>query len=173
MARPAVSRRASRPRGRTRRSSRLARLGFHARGKGPASKGKGRRKGGRGLRDRLALLDPRGWRFSLSAGVLVPALAAAVVVALGMAALRIDLIRARYEIGMNYSEENRLNREIAQLTARMRELRDPGRLGRKADVLGFVPPQRVIDLAPQSDPASPWSAALRFVNRPAGGPDRP
>jgi hypothetical protein len=77
---------------------------------------------------------------------MIPALLAAVLVALGMAALRIDLIRARYETGQGYSEERRLNQEIAGLTARMRELRDPVDLGQVARERGFVPPELLIDL---------------------------
>jgi len=78
---------------------------------------------------------------------MIPALFAAVIVALGMAALRIDLIRARYETGKGYTEERRLNQKIAGLTARMRELRDPVDLGQVARQRGFIPPELLIDLA--------------------------
>ncbi len=106
---------------------------------------------------------------------MLPALAAAVIVALGMAALRVDLIRARYETGMNYSKEPRLSREIARLTARMRELRDPAHLGELADQLGFLPPERFIDLPLNSkeNPFEGWLAGLQFASQRSDGTGRP
>ncbi len=121
----------------------------------------------------LGRLNPRSQDSLFPPRLVVPALVAAVSVALGMAALRIDLIRTRYEIGMNYSSERNLNREIAGLTARMRELRDPLRLSQRAKALGFVPPQQVIDLPPPVSDDDPSSAALEFARNGANELDQP
>ena len=173
-----MAQRASRSRRREKlpRSTMLARLGFVKRRKrsAPARKAKRKRAGSRiGLQDRLARLAPSQWNFSLGYRRIMPALAAAVAVALGMAVLRIDLIRSRYEIGVNFSTELRLNDDIALLTARMRELRDPLTLSRRADELGFVPPQQLIDLPLQTAPPAPWATAKRLARLASGRSDQP
>lgn len=121
----------------------------------------------------LGRLNPRSRDSLFPPRLVVPALVAAVTVALGMAALRIDLIRTRYEIGMNYSAEKALNREIAGLTARMRKLRDPLRLTQHAKALGFVPPQQVIDLPVQVNTDGSTSAAFQFARNAANELDQP
>ncbi|MDE0885336.1 MAG: hypothetical protein OSB70_07365 [Myxococcota bacterium] len=138
------------------RSATLGRLGFRTRsGKRSATRKKRARRGSQAsLAARLRPLAPWNWRIAFPPQRMIPALITAVVVALGMAALRIDLIRARYETGQGYSEERRLNQEIASLTARMRELRDPVDLGQVARDRGFIPPELLIDLTPleEKDP---------------------
>lgn len=167
------------PSGRREKSPRLAmlaRLGFVKRRRRSAPAAKAKRKRARrmaGLQDRFVRLAPSNWNFALGYRRIVPALAAAVAVALGMAVLRIDLIRSRYEIGVNYSKEQRLNDEIALLTARMRELRDPLILSERADEFGFVPPQQLIDLPLQAGLPAPWARAKRFVRLASGQSDRP
>jgi len=121
----------------------------------------------------LARLAPSNWNFAFGYRRIVPALAAAVVVALGMAVLRIDLIRSRYEIGVNISKEQRLNDEIALRTARMRELRDPMVLSPRAEELGFVPPQQLVDLPSLATSAVPWARANHFVRLASERTDRP
>ena len=161
------------PRGRrTRRAEALARLGFGKRGSQRSAKKKHdtRARGGQPVGLGLKRMDPRAWGSLFSSRQMLPALAATVIVALGMAALRVDLIRARYETGMDYSMEPRLSREIARLTARMRELRDPAHLGELADRLGFLPPERLIDLPLNSkqDPFDGWPTTLQLASQ---GPD--
>ena len=166
----------SRRKAETRRSLMLARLGFVKRGKRSARTGSARTKRsspGARLPGRLAHLAPSHWNFAFGYRQIVPALAAAVVVALGMAVLRIDLIRSRYEIGVNISEEQRLSDEIALRTARMRELRDPLVLSLRAEELGFVPPQELVDLPSLATSALPWARANHFVRLASGRTDRP
>ena len=157
------------------RSALLARLGFHSRSDRRRSKSSPEKKRPRlfALAAGLDRLNPRSRRSIFPPRRVVPALAAAVLVALGMAALRIDLIRARYEIGMNYSSERSLNRKIAELTARMRELRDPLRLSERAMELGFVPPQRLIDLPLEPGRSDPGVIAARFSRPGVDGSNRP
>ena len=90
-----------------------------------------------------------------------------------MAVLRTDLIRARYEIGVNIAKEQRLNEAIALRTARMRALRDPLVLSRRAEELGFVPPQQLVDLPTQLTPAVPGARADQVVRLASGPADRP
>ena len=166
--------RRSRP---TRRSQVLARLGFRKRGSQGRVKKRHNARKGAGHASGLGLkrVDPRALGSLFSSRQMLPALAAAVIVALGMAALRIDLIRGRYETGMDYSMEPRLGREIARLTARMRELRDPAHLGEAAGRLGFLPPERLIDLqlAPQPNTWDNWSATLQLASQRSEEVGRP
>lgn len=72
--------------------------------------------------------------------------------ALALAALRVDLIRMRYALALELSEEKRLDEELRGLMARVGSLRDPARLGRIARERGFVRPERVIELAADPRP---------------------
>ena len=85
-------------------------------------------------------------RTGLRASVLLPVLVTALVVSLGIAALRIDLLRVRYALAAATLEEQRLLDESRTLTAEMRTLRDPYHLALQARDLGFVRPSRLIDL---------------------------
>ena len=77
---------------------------------------------------------------------LVPLLLVALIVALGIAALRIDLIRTRYAVAAAATAENALIEEQRALTARKRELRDPTVLAVKARERGFRPPAHAFSL---------------------------
>jgi hypothetical protein len=78
--------------------------------------------------------------------VLLPVLLTALLVSLGVASLRIDLLRVRYALAAATLEEQRLLDESRALTAQMRRLRDPYHLALQARALGFVRPARLIDL---------------------------
>lgn len=111
---------------------------------------------------------------------LYPLLALAVVVALGVAALRIDLLRTRYAVSAAMARENELIEEQRQLIVRRRELRDPVALQIQARERGFRPPAHVVSLpdptlgrlesvvAPR--PVLPPSAAVAAVS---AGPPSP
>ncbi|MEE3326039.1 MAG: hypothetical protein VX252_01755 [Myxococcota bacterium] len=85
-------------------------------------------------------------RTGLRAQVLLAVLVTALLVSLGVAALRIDLLRVRYALAAATLEEQRLLDESRTLTAQMRRLRDPYHLALQAKELGFVRPARLIDL---------------------------
>jgi hypothetical protein len=74
--------------------------------------------------------------------------AAGTLLALGLAALRVEILRTRYRLGEQTREETQLLEERDALRVEVRELRDPDRLARLASQRGFGPPQRVIDLQP-------------------------
>lgn len=77
---------------------------------------------------------------------LLPLLALALLVALGVAALRIDLIRTRYALATVMAEENALIEEQRELIVRKRQLRDPVELAVQARERGFRPPAQVFRL---------------------------
>lgn len=99
-------------------------------------------------------------RASRSRSGWLPVLAACLVAALGLAALRVHVLRLRYELGEIVREETQLLERQRAATVAVRELRDPRRLRRLADELGLGPPERVITLpasgaAPTRAKASP------------------
>jgi hypothetical protein len=75
-----------------------------------------------------------------------PLVGLALIAALGVVALRIDMLRIQYALGEMIEEEKSLQAEKRILTASMRKLRDPARLADRARKLGFVRPERLIDL---------------------------
>ena len=77
---------------------------------------------------------------------LYPLFAVAVIVALGVAAVRIDLLRTRYAVSAALERENELIEEQRQLIVRRRQLRDPVELAVKARERGFKPPTHVVSL---------------------------
>ncbi len=80
-------------------------------------------------------------------------LAAVLIAALGVAALRIDLIRVRYGLAGAVREEKALLQERREALARVRALRDPTRLRQLAQEQGFVRPSRITALpAPEVRP---------------------
>ncbi len=81
---------------------------------------------------------------------LYPLFAVAVVVGLGVAAVRIDLLRTRYAVAAAMERENELIEEQRQLIVRRRQLRDPVELAMKARERGFRPPAHVVTIP---DPA--------------------
>ncbi len=91
-------------------------------------------------------LDVSGRRGRGRALIGLPVIVAGLVLALGIAALRVDLIRMRYALADGLATEQTLLDEQRRLTAEMRGLRDPSDLARRAHELGFGHPERVIDL---------------------------
>ena len=102
----------------------------------------------------------------------LPAVVAALVVALGMAALRTELLRVRYALAEATLEEQRLLDEERALKAERRKLRDPVHLARRANELGFVRPEYLVDLP--TDPARRDPAFLAAVTGSSTvSPERP
>ncbi|GEM_PF-1931703 len=77
---------------------------------------------------------------------LVPLVALALVVALCVASLRIDLIRTRYAVAASLGQEQALIEEQRALIVRLRALRDPSVLAALARERGYRPAERVIAL---------------------------
>jgi len=96
---------------------------------------------------------------------LVALLLVALISALGVAALRIDLIRTRYAVAASMEAENTLIEEQRALIARKRQLRDPTALAVEARARGFRPPAHVYTVP---DPAS---AGERLHAVAAGPPE--
>ncbi len=71
---------------------------------------------------------------------------AGILVALSVAALRIDILRMRYGLGEALETEKALMEQRRELTAQVRSLRDPARLAHLAIESGLGRPERVIDL---------------------------
>ena len=126
----------------------------------------------RASRHDLIGLDVSGRRGRGQAWIGVPVVLAGLVLALGVAALRVDLIRMRYALADGLATEQRLLEEQRQLTVQMRSLRDPKDLARQARALGFVRPERVIDLPidveaqPRTDTDIPDTALAFGATRP-------
>jgi hypothetical protein len=77
----------------------------------------------------------------------LPALiAGALLAALALTALRVDLIRVRYGLGQAMREEQALREQDRALRARVGALRDPTRLARLAPRYGLARPARVLEL---------------------------
>jgi hypothetical protein len=96
-----------------------------------------------------------------------PVVIAALLLALGVAALRVDLIRMRYALADGLATEQELLEQQRQLTDEMRRLRDPSGLAKRARDLGFVHPERVIDLPAKPVPTSEADTALALgASRP-------
>jgi hypothetical protein len=83
------------------------------------------------------------------------ALVGALMAALCLATLRIDLIRQGYALAAAMREEKELLEEHNLLTARVRSLRDPTRLARLARRLDFERPERVIEIRTPDVSAEP------------------
>jgi hypothetical protein len=76
------------------------------------------------------------------------ALSIAVLAALGVAALRVDLIRVRYGLADAVRQERALLEERRAVLAQVRALREPSRLAKLAKQRGFVRPERIRTLMP-------------------------
>lgn len=124
--------------------------------------------------------DPRGWigldlaRFGAQrpSRALLPLLIMGLVVALGVAALRIDLIRTRYALAAAMDQENALIAKQHELIVRKRQLRDPVELAVLARARGFQPADTVrtlTDPMPVPSAASP-SLALNSPRQVASVP---
>jgi hypothetical protein len=88
--------------------------------------------------------------------------AVAFACALGLAALRIDILRVRYALGAALREEKALVQEQRQRTAELEALRHPSRLVEVAQKLGFAPPQRVIDLRSKQTVANDFEGGAKL-----------
>jgi hypothetical protein len=78
---------------------------------------------------------------------LLALVAASVAGCLGLVALRVEILRTRYELAHLAEEEAGLLEARSALLVEVRELRHPERLARLAARRGFGPPERVIHLA--------------------------
>ena len=117
-------------------------------------------------------LDVAGHRGTISPRRVLPVLIVVLLVALGVASLRIDLLRLRYALADATLEEQRLLDDERMLTAARRRLRDPVHLARLADELGFVPPDSQTTLAPA--PSYGQAPVLAAIGAGASHrPDRP
>jgi len=84
------------------------------------------------------------------------AIALGLLAGLAIAALRVDLIRARYGLAESLERERALLEERRSVLAEVRSLRDPARLARIAEGRGFGRPARIVDL-----PVAPPTPAKR------------
>lgn len=101
----------------------------------------------------------------------VPLIAVALVAALGISALRIDLIRTRYALAENLDQEQALIEDQRALIVRLRGLRDPSVLAALAQERGYRPAERVIALEDPmpgpiraTDPTGALGAVHRFAD---------
>jgi hypothetical protein len=77
----------------------------------------------------------------------------ALVAAMGLAQLRLEILRLRYALGDATVELQALREERSRLSARLEGLRSPERLTKLARAHGLAPATRVIELdAPVSAP---------------------
>ena len=77
------------------------------------------------------------------------------VAGMGLAALRIDILRLRYALADAVEAEKTLLEDQRVWTARKESLRDPSRLAELARERGFARPRNVIDLRPLRVASSP------------------
>ena len=90
------------------------------------------------------------------------ALAAVVLVgSLALVGLRSELLRMHYTSTELVKSEQQLQEVKQTLLVEMRRLRDPARLARHAQELGFVHPQRVIDIREPSQGDTPAAVSAR------------
>jgi len=124
----------------------------------------GKDSGGRDLvgRDlaRVQMPQPRTSR------PLVALLCGALCAGMGLAALRIDILRLRYALAESIKSEQELLESRRVWTARKETLRDPSRLAKLAGERGFARPQRVVDLHPQRSDETARSSRVRLAARP-------
>lgn len=96
---------------------------------------------------------------------LLPLLLVALIAALGVSSLRIDLIRVRYAMATALDEEKALIAEQRRLIVRRRQLRDPTELAIRARSLGFRPATRIISMPEPIVPGTTLDIVV--VNLPA------
>jgi hypothetical protein len=89
-------------------------------------------------------VDLAGQDGSQHARKLLPLLVLALIAALGISALRIDLIRIRYAMASVVERETDLLEEQRKLIVRRRQLRDPIELAVQARARGFRPPHQIV-----------------------------
>jgi hypothetical protein len=76
----------------------------------------------------------------------LPIAVGAVIAALLLVTLRVEILRLRYALAEVASQEEELLARSRQVTVRVRELRDPARLRTLAAERGFGRPERVLSL---------------------------
>jgi hypothetical protein len=86
--------------------------------------------------------------------LIAPTLVGLLIAAIGLVALRTEVLKLRYELAALHEREQTLDAQTRDLTVQMRQLRDPRRLSARASTLGFRRPDRLIDL-PAAVPATP------------------
>jgi Flp pilus assembly protein TadB len=82
----------------------------------------------------------------------LPLVVLAVVVLLGLAVLRVSIIRTRYALGATLQRETDLRARERSAAVDVRIARDPHKLRELAAKQGFVRPERVIDLSAGAPP---------------------
>ena len=102
-------------------------------------------------RDLARVRIPRG-RSSLP---LMALLIGALIVGMGFAAMRTDILRLRYGLAESIEIEKALLEEQRVWTARRQTLLDPARLAKLAEERGFSRPLQVIHLRPLRLASSP------------------
>ncbi len=98
---------------------------------------------------------------------LLPLFLIALVAALGVSSLRIDLIRVRYAMASALEAEDALLAEQRRLIVHRLQLRDPVELAVRARALGFRPAARTLSLPEPTIPGI--SLAEAIGNLPAVG----
>jgi hypothetical protein len=101
---------------------------------------------------------------------LIPLLVIALIAALGVSALRIDLIRIRYAMASALVEERALIAEQHRLIVRRRQLRDPVELAVRARARGFRPPTRSLSLPEPMIAGLAFAEAIPNLPSVAAGP---
>jgi hypothetical protein len=114
-------------------------------------RGARRRSATRGLVGR----DVSRLRLASNGGLWAVGITAAIVFALGLAVLRVDVIRLRYALAGADSHERKLREQSRDLVVEMRSLRDPVKLAEIARERGFGVPDRVLDLRTVDVAAAP------------------
>lgn len=92
-------------------------------------------------------LAERPRRARRRSGLRLPFALGAIAAALLLVTLRVEILRLRYALADVASQEEELLERSRQATVRVRELRDPARLGRLAAERGFVRPERLLSVA--------------------------
>jgi hypothetical protein len=77
---------------------------------------------------------------------LIPVAIALLLAGFGLAALRTEVLRLRYELAEGVERESKLQIERKDLTVEMRALRHPVALGERALEMGFVRADRIVDV---------------------------
>lgn len=89
-----------------------------------------------------------------------PAMIALLIAAIGLVALRTEVIKLRYELAEIGKRERTLDQQQRDLQVRVRQLRNPQLLAIRAEELGFRRPDRLIDVP------SPGAADRQLANLP-------
>jgi hypothetical protein len=101
---------------------------------------------------------------------LLPLLVLALIAALGVSALRIDMIRTRYAMADVLAKEKALIAEQRRLIVRRRQLRDPVELAVRARELGFRPPAQILSLPEPFIAGSEFAGAVPSLPSVAARP---